>query len=146
MSPSCCPEPEERVINEFEEESLETGDDIRPHKQCPWETEDNGQPFQTEDLVSILVEVVRLPGRAQLDMETQVPLLTHRACWVFILFGTAMANQEQTDHNASSAGHYRHATGDLRGRCENNNLVCVRYVAVEIGNDYAGDGEESNIY
>lgn len=72
--------------------------------------------------------------------------LTHRVCGVIILFRTAVANQEQTDHDASSTGHNRHTAGDLRGRCENDNLVCVRYVAVEIGNDYAGDGEETNIY
>ena len=58
------PGAEETVIIEFEEGPLETGDDLRPHKQCPWETEDNGQPFQTEGLMSILVEVVRLPQRA----------------------------------------------------------------------------------
>ena len=64
MSPSCCPEPEERVINEFEEEPLETGDDLRPHKQCPWETEDNGHRFQAEDSVSNLEEVGRLAQHA----------------------------------------------------------------------------------
>ena len=72
-----------------------------------------------------------------------MPLLTHRASWAF---GGSTANQEQADHNASSAGHYRHAAGDLRGRCEDNNLACASYIAVEIRNDHAGDGEETNIY
>ena len=38
--------------------------DLRPHKQCPWETEHNGQRLQTEDSVSILEEVGRLSQQA----------------------------------------------------------------------------------
>ena len=72
--------------------------------------------------------------------------LTHRTCWVCTLLGTGAANQEQTYHNASGAGHYRHAASDLRGGRENNNLAYAGYVAVEIGNDHTGDGEETNIY
>jgi hypothetical protein len=45
-------------------------------------------------------------------------LLAHRACRSFILLGTSVPNQEQADHNTSSAGHYRHAASDLRRRCE----------------------------
>ena len=29
-------------VNELEEGSGEAGNDLRPHQQCPWETEDNG--------------------------------------------------------------------------------------------------------
>ncbi len=32
-------------VNELEEGSREVGDDLRPHQQCPRETEDNGHRF-----------------------------------------------------------------------------------------------------
>ena len=41
-------------------------DNLRPHQQCPRETEDNSHRFQTKDSVGILVEEIRLPKCAQL--------------------------------------------------------------------------------
>jgi hypothetical protein len=35
--------------------------DLRPHQQCPRETEDNSHRFQTKNSVIILEEVSRLP-------------------------------------------------------------------------------------
>lgn len=72
-------------------------------------------------------------------------LLTHRPCTARIFYGTDVADKEQGGHNASSAGYHRHAAGNLCGRCEDNNLVCAGYVAVEIGNDNARDCEETDI-
>jgi hypothetical protein len=45
-------------------------DDLRPHQQCPWETEDDGNRFQTISLVNILVEVGRLSKCAQPGTKT----------------------------------------------------------------------------
>ena len=88
----------------LEEELLLTADDLRPHKQCPRETKNNGQWFQTEDSVKTLVEVDRLPQRAQLGTETQV-LLTHRACRAIILSAIGAARQNQANHDASTTSH-----------------------------------------
>ena len=43
-----------------EEGTSETAD-LRPHQQCPGETENDGYRFQTESRVSVLIEIGRLP-------------------------------------------------------------------------------------
>jgi hypothetical protein len=45
-------------------------DDLRPHQQRPWETEDDGNRLQTISWVNILVEVVRLPKCVQSGTKT----------------------------------------------------------------------------
>ena len=67
-------------------------DDVRPHKQSPRKAENNGHRLKTEDPVTILIEICRLPKCLSPQHTHQMRLSTHCARRIFFLLRTVVTN------------------------------------------------------